>query len=364
MTIPTVLPARTSWFNRRTVAVSAVAAGLALAGVGTMLNQASAQPADSKIAATCALGTGTIKVSVPLSIDDKVDPVAAGGSEVLVTDTGLPELPVEATINKLVVTTPVPAAIASIDDVTFSGGNMKSSYSVSGSNLIVTFTGPVNSKTIQVPTVTASLTVRSDASGTIDWTPFSQVDADTNYGLATCKPDHPNQVVNTTAVTAGATPPTTTAAPPSSAPEPTPTTTPAKSPTTTAPPASTDRGVNGSARVDVTVEGSSGSASGSSPGVPSLPGLPGLPTAPAPAVPNPAVPAPPVPAPSVPAPALPVPVPSVPLPTASCPPLPALPIMLPAPALPCAAMPSAPTASAIPTPGVSVGVTGSVHVTL
>ena len=370
MTSPTVLPARTVWSKRRKVTVTVAAAGLALAGMGTVLHQASAQPVDSQIAATCALGTGKMNVTVPLTVDDKVDPVTAGGSEVLVTKTGLPALPVDATINKLVVTTPVPPQIGSIDAVTFSGGNMKSSYSVSGSNLIVTFTGPVDSKTIQVPTVTASLTVRTDAAGTIDWKPFSEVDADTNYGLATCTPNDPNQVVNTTAVTAGTTS-TTAGAPTSTAPKPTSTTTPTKSPTTTVPPKSTPpksthpkstgSGVSGSVGVGVTAKGSSSGTTGSTRGLPSLPAAPGLPgtsglpTPSAPAQPHPAVPA------------LPAPVPALPTPGASCPPVPSLPVTLPAPALPnlaCPALPSAPKAPAIPAPGVSLGISGAFHGTL
>ena len=363
MTSPTALPARFPWFRRRAIAVSAVAAGLAIAGMGTMLQQASAEPVDSKIAATCAMGTGTIDVTVPLTVDDKVDPVDAGGSEVLVTKTGAPALPVDATINKLVVTTPVPAQINSIDDVTFSGGNMKSSYSVSGSNIIVTFTGPVDSKSIQVPTVTAKLTVRSDAAGTIDWKPFSEVDADTNFGLAKCKPNDPNQAVNTTTVTASS-PSTTAGAPTPTAPEPTSTTTPAKSPTTTVPPKSKSpkskgAGVSGSASAGASVKGSSGGASGSTTGQPPLPGVPdqpgtsGLPTPPVPALPNtpaPALPATPVPA-----------LPNTPVPALPNTPAPALP-NTPAPTLPATPAPGS-GAPAIPGPGISVGVSGSVRVT-
>ena len=253
------------WFKRRTFAVSAVAATFALAGMGSVMLQASAQPVDSKIAAKCALGTGTIDVTVPLTVDDKVDPVKAGGSEVLVTKTGLPTLPVEATINKLVVTMPVPTQIGSVDSVSFSGGNMKSSYTVSGSNIIVTFTGPVSSKNIEVPIVTAGLTVRTDAAGPIDWKTFSEVDADTNYGMATCKPNDPNQTVNTTAVTSGTTS-TTTGAPT--------TTAPSNAPSTTAPSKSGGNQVSASAKVGVTASGPSGGTSGSAPGMPSLPTVP------------------------------------------------------------------------------------------
>lgn len=360
MTGPTSPPARSPWFRRRTFAVSAAAATFALAGLGSVMLQASAQPVDSQIAAKCALGTGTIDVTIPLTVDDKVDPVKAGGSETLVTKTGMPTLPVEATINKLVVTMPVPAQIRSIDSVTFSGGNMKSAYSVSGSNVIVTFTGPVSSKDIEVPTVTAGLTVRDDATGPIDWKTFSEVDADTNYGLATCKPNDPNQTVNTTTVTAGSDS-TTAPAPTTTAPATSPTTAPAKS----TPPKSDGTGVSGSAKVGVTPDGATGSASGSASGsLPGMPAQPSLPASPTPAVP--ALPTPPTP--GLPAPALPTPAPS--LPSGTCPSTPTLPVVLPAPTVPCPALPTAPTTPTVPTapanpaPGGSVGVTGTVKVTL
>jgi hypothetical protein len=343
--------------------VSAVAATFALAGMGSVMLQASAQPVDSQIAAKCALGTGTIDVTIPLTVDDKVDPVKAGGSETLVTKTGMPTLPVEATINKLVVTMPVPAQIGSIDSVTFSGGNMKSAYSVSGNDVIVTFTGPVSSKDIEVPTVTAGLTVRDDATGPIAWKTDSEVDADTNYGMATCKPNDPNQTVNTTAVTAGSASTT--------APAPT-TTAPATSPTTTAPakstpPKSNGTGVSGSAKIGVTPNGATGSASGSASGSPSVPGMPAQPSVPA--VPTPALPAQPTsPSPGLPAPAVPTPTPS--LPSGTCPSTPTLPVVLPAPTVPCPDLPSTPTAPTVPSapaspaPGGSVSVTGTVSVTL
>ncbi len=209
---------------------------------------------------------------MPLSVDDKVDPVAAGGSETVETRTGLPALPVEATINKLVVTTPIPAQIASVDAVTFSGGNMKSSSSVVGTNLVVTFTGPVSSKDIQVPTVTARQTVKSGIGGTtISWKTFSKVDADTSYGMATCTPNNPSQVVNTTTVTGSST--ATTTAPTG----PAPTTTPAS---------------NAPGRGDSTVSVSGSATIGVSPPAPTAPPLPTLPTPPVPATPTLPVPVP------------------------------------------------------------------------
>jgi hypothetical protein len=347
--------------TKAVVAISSL--GLIVGAGGLALQQAHANPVSSKIAASCALGTGKIDVTVPLSVDDKVDPVAAGGSETVETRTGLPALPVEATINKLVVTTPIPTQIASVDAVTFSGGNMKSSASVVGRNLVVTFTGPVSSKDIQVPTVTARQTVKSGIGGTpISWKTFSKVDADTSYGMATCTPNNPSQVVNTTTVTGSST--ATTTAPTG----PAPTTTPAPS--------------NAPGRGDSTVSVSGSATIGVSPPTPTAPPLPTLPTPAVPATPTLPVPVPggggvpgspslPVPVPS--APTLPVPVAPVPKPTVPpkvCPMVP-LPLPLGLPALPCVppvptpappSVPSVPTVPKLPTGvGVSVGVTANLR---
>jgi hypothetical protein len=320
------------------------------------LQQAHANPVSSKIAATCALGTGKIDVTVPLSVDDKVDPVAAGGSETVETRTGLPALPVEATINKLVVTTPIPAQIASVDAVTFSGGNMKSSASVVGTNLVVTFTGPVSSKDIQVPTVTARQTVKTGIGGTtISWKTFSKVDADTNYGMATCTPNNSSQVVNTTTVTGSSTATTTAPKGPTS---PTPTTASAHAP----------------GRGEATVSVSGSATVGVSPPTPAAPSLPTPPTPPVPATPTLPVPAPggvpsspplPVPVPSAPTPPVPVaPVPKPTMPPKVCP---VVPLPLGLPALPCVptkppSTPPPPTLPGLPTGvGVSVGATANLR---
>ncbi len=355
----------TSSPTTRTKAVLAISSlGLIVGAGGLALQQADANPVSSKIAATCALGTGKIDVTVPLSVDDKVDPVAAGGSETVETRTGLPALPVEATINKLVVTTPIPTQIASVDAVTFSGGNMKSSASVVGSNLVVTFTGPVSSKDIQVPTVTARQTVKGGIGGsTISWRTFSKVDADTSYGMATCTPNDPSQVVNTTAVTGASTATTTPAQP---------TTTTATSPTPTTTPAPSDAPGRGDSTVSV-----SGSATvGVSPPTPAAPPLPTLPPAAVPATPTLPVPVPggvpgspslPVPVPSAPTPPVPVaPVPKPTVPPKVCPIVP-VPLPLGLPALPCVptkppATPTPPTLPGLPTGvGVSVGASANVR---
>lgn len=341
--------------TRRRTAIVAVGASAILAALGaSQLQNASAEPVDSSIAAVCTIGGSAIDVTVPLTVDDKIDPVVEGGHETLETRTGLPALPIEVTINKLVVTTPIPTQIASTDAVTFTGGNVTGSYEISGTNLIVTFTGPVSSSQIQVPTVTAEQTVASGIGATtINWLPFSQIDADTNYGMATCTPNDPNQIVNATTVHAASaeptTPPTTAPTDPSEPSEPTePTTPPTTEPTT--PP---------------TTEPSTPPTTQPTPPAPAP--RPGLPVpVPGGGVPVPVVPVPSPAPPSLPAPSLPS-VPSVPTPgnpSQPCPVvpgLPGLPLPTPCPTLPPA---PAPTVPSLPAPDIDADVDVDVDLTV
>lgn len=349
--------------SRRSIPrLAASGAGLALlAGAALTQLGAQADPVSSDIPTTCAIGTGSFDVSVPVTVDDTIDPVVEGGQEILVLDTGMPQLPVEATIDRLVVTMPIPSQIASVDDVSFSGGNMTGDYVVSGSNLVLTFTGPQASSTMELPTVTADQTVATGiAPTTITWTTFSKIDADTNYGTATCVPKDAGQVVNTTTVEAGDSEPTPTTEPapttePTEPTEPTPTTAPTEPTPTTEPsePTPSEPPAGDEPDVSIGVEAQAdlpdlpatpgvpapGSGGPSTPGVPPVPGLPSPPPAPpaGPGLPDvetptvPPVPAPPaVPAPVVPTPAVPTP-PALPAPTPA--PAPA-PVVVPLPGLP------------------------------
>jgi len=306
-------PSRTSRrVTRRRATAAAVGVSALLAAFGiAQLQGASAEPVNSDIAAACVLGTSSIDVTVPLTVDDKVDPVPEGGQSILETSTGLPSLPVEVTINKLVVTTPIPTQIASTDAVTFGPGNVTPSYEVIGSDLVVTFTGPVSSSQIQVPSVTAEQTVAAGSGATaIDWKPFSKIDADTNYGVATCTPGDPNQIVNSTTITAGTTEPTT---PPTT--EPTePTTPPTTEPTEPTTPPTTEP-----------TEPTTPPTTSPRP-APAPPLVPGVPLPPLPV---------PVPAPPAPVPALPVPVPAIPAPPSVPTPAPPSLPTLPPPGQPC-----------------------------
>jgi hypothetical protein len=208
---------------------------VAAAGTAWLQGGAGADPVSTDVAATCTLGGSSVDVVVPMTVDDLVDPIAPGGAQTLHVDQGLGELPVEVTVSKVVVTTPIPAAVASTDSVTFEGGNMAGSYVIDGTNLVVTFTGPQSSSQLQFPRVVLGQTIAdSPGTETIEWKVWSSMVTETNYGTATCTPNDPGANLNTTAVSAGGGAPTTTSttAPDGS----TTTTTPPDTTTTTTPP--------------------------------------------------------------------------------------------------------------------------------
>jgi hypothetical protein len=214
---------------------------LASGGMAWLQHSAGADPVSTDVAATCAIAGTSAAMTVPMTVDDVVDPIAPGAQQTLKVDQGLGQLPVEVTVNSVVVTTPIPAEVASTDSVTFEGGNMTGSYQVVDGNLVVTFTGPQSSSQLQFPRTIVNQTV-GDAPGgdTIHWKVWSSLVADTNYGQATCTPDDPSTDLNTTAISGGgpATTPTTTddgtGTPGTTAPSTTVPTTPT-TPTTTVP---------------------------------------------------------------------------------------------------------------------------------
>lgn len=355
---------------RRRRKMFAVATGAVLTGATAFYSFAGAEPVSQDVPASCTIGTSKVDVTIPLTVDDLMDPVAAGGGESVVIKTDLPELPIEVTVQKLTVTIPIPQEIASVDAVSFSGGNMTGSYAVSGSDLVLTFTGPQSSSQLELPSVSADQTVEADiAPTTISWRTFSRAVADTNYGQAACTPNDASQVINTTEVTATETEPTpTTSGPtPTTAPDPgTPTTEPA--PPTTAP--TTDPGApsadDPTVSVDVSVDADL-------PDVPAAPPVPGAPSLPIPSgPPSLPLPTPPLPTPTVPKPTLPkppaVPVPSLPpAPTPTPPKAPQLPTPpLPAPTLPpVPGLPATPQVPAVPAlPGGGPGIDVDGHVTV
>ncbi len=226
---------------------------LASGGMAWLQHSAGADPVSTDVAATCAIAGSSAAMTVPMTVDDVVDPIAPGAQETLKVDQGLGQLPVEVTIDKVVVTTPIPAQIASTDSVTFEGGNMTGSYQVVDGNLVVTFTGPQTSSQLQFPRTIVNQTVGDAAAGdTIHWKVWSSLVADTNYGQASCTPNDPSTDLNTTAISGGG-PATTT----------TPTTTGdgTGTPTTTTPPTTTPPTTTPGTTPPTTVPGTDGSSS-------------------------------------------------------------------------------------------------------
>jgi hypothetical protein len=186
---------------RPLLAASGASLLLAAGGMAWVQSGAGADPVSTDVAATCTLGGSSTDVTVPMTVDDIVDPVAPRGAETLNVDQGLGQLPVEVTVDKVVVTTPIPAQVASTDSVTFEGGNMAGSSAVDGTNLVVTFTGPQSSSQLKFPRVVVHQTIADAPSGTtIEWKVWSSLVTDTNYGQAVCTPKDAAANLNTTAI--------------------------------------------------------------------------------------------------------------------------------------------------------------------
>ncbi|MCD9625413.1 hypothetical protein [Rhabdothermincola salaria] len=207
--------------GRRALAAGAGATLLVAAGGAVWLHGgASADPVQTDVAATCSLGGSAVDMVVPMGVDDAVDPIAPGGAQTLRIDQGFGAMPVEVTINSLKVTTPIPEEVVSTDAVAFEGGNMAGSHEIVGTDLVVTFTGPVSSSAVEIPTVVVDQTITdAPADDLIEWKVWSEVVADTNFGVATCTPNDPALNLNTTAIDEGAgEQPMPTTAPPTTAP--------------------------------------------------------------------------------------------------------------------------------------------------
>lgn len=192
--------------SRRPLLAAAGGASLLLAagGMAWVQGGVGAEPVSTDVAGTCAILGTTAAMAVPMTVDDAVDPVAPGGQQTLTIDQAMGALPVEVTIDRVVVTTPIPGQIASTDTVTFEGGNMAGSYEVVDGTLVVTYTGPQSSSQLQFPRTIVSQTVSDAPEGdTIHWKVWSSLVADTNYGTATCTPDDPTIDLNTTAIAGG-----------------------------------------------------------------------------------------------------------------------------------------------------------------
>jgi hypothetical protein len=166
--------------SRRLVVAVSVLAGLAvLVGVTVLpATPALAENRTTTVSAVCSIGGLATAVSVPFTANDRPDPVTAGSVMTLRVQPGALHFNgVSAILQATTLTMSVPAQIASVKSVTFTGGNLTGSYQVIGSQLRVTFAGPVDAAAAQPPAFTVRATVRSNVGGqTITWPAPSMFD--------------------------------------------------------------------------------------------------------------------------------------------------------------------------------------------
>lgn len=123
-------------------------------------------------------------VKLPVTV-----PFAATGSTVAEIAIGFPTLPIEVTVDEASVTFPIPAWVATVDSITFEGGNVAATYAVTPDAVVVTVSGPAASSAIELPTAKVSVTARTDVDpASMLWESFSTLTASTNAGTATCAP--------------------------------------------------------------------------------------------------------------------------------------------------------------------------------
>ena len=200
---------------------------------------------------SCATSLGiTAAATAPITTDASPDPAVAGGPVALSIIPATPALSLTVNINKIVISTPIPAQVdPSTITVDFVNGatpaNLTGAAAVQGGNVVLTFTGAgVPSNTAVLPTVVIHSTVLAGTGGqTLTLNAPVSIVADASLGgtsvVATCTPTAASpSVLNTVSIVAPATT-TTTAAPTTTTTQPTTTTTAAPTTTTTAAPTTT-----------------------------------------------------------------------------------------------------------------------------
>ena len=169
---------------RRSWRTLALCAAMTLGLIGVRAAAADATP----LAAHCDIAGVTLPVSVDYAVDDGT-PVAGGATTRATIGSSMPTLPLTVTVDTMTVEIPIPAGVAKINTVAFTGGNLSASYTVKGDSLILAFDGPQTSTDLTIPTITITETVAAgSAQAAPAWTDFSEIDATTNAGDATCTP--------------------------------------------------------------------------------------------------------------------------------------------------------------------------------
>lgn len=180
--------------------------------------EAAANTTNTDVNAGCFIaGLETIAVVIPTTVTDSVDTVAAGSQMTVSYGTSYPSLVDDANVIEDVETVfQMPPQVASIDQVTFTGGGTFTIDTpvIDNVNKKVTV-GFHDGGSLRPPTPTTNILVTIDAgaSGTINWPVWVETNSVASnipiFGTITsdCTPDTPGQTLNTTTITGG---PTTT----------------------------------------------------------------------------------------------------------------------------------------------------------
>jgi len=105
------------------------------------------------------------------------------------------------TVTDVEVAVPMPIDLASVDAVTFAPSGFTGSWTTSGRQVVLTFTGAVPEETVELPKVTIKGTVADDArGGSFPWRAPSSttwsVDSSNGTFWARCAPTDQNTVIN------------------------------------------------------------------------------------------------------------------------------------------------------------------------
>jgi hypothetical protein len=215
-------PSSTRATRRALVAIAA----FALLATGLVLfrdqGRAQADTATVQLGTNCSYVVGSSDFTTAITTNDTPEAVAPGGQVTLDIQAGLPRSPLEldAEVTAATATFPIPAGLT-LTTVTFSAApgttpTFAGTGAAQGSSLVLTYQATAASTLLEgvLPVAHATFTVSPNLSGsTISWPAPSSITADLFIGIpltATCTPDAPGTVLNTTAVSGTPTSTTTT----------------------------------------------------------------------------------------------------------------------------------------------------------
>jgi hypothetical protein len=151
-------------------------------------------------------------LDTPFTATDTPDPADPGGKVQLDVGASAPVPPgISVTINSLTLQFPLPAQVAKVDDVVFSGGNVTGSFRTAADNssVSVVFTGPVSTDAISLPIAQVHVTLKPGTE-IVSWPgPTGIATEIAGLGPQNCTAVAGNPPMQTTAIVGGPTPPTT-----------------------------------------------------------------------------------------------------------------------------------------------------------